>query len=100
MPAHKTETARGSRGVNIPFVTFSDWTHGRAVTSVGTNFGSESLSFQSWRNFKEAFAPEIVDRAIRETPGAVNHVVDPFGGAGTTALAAQFLGVRPTIIEV
>src|SRR5205085_11427476 len=27
-------------------------------------------------------------------------VVDPFGGSGTTALAAQFLGAKPTSIEV
>ena len=58
------------------------------------------LPFQGWRRFKEAFAPELVERALMETPGKVRHVVDPFGGSGTTALAAQFLGVRPTTIEV
>ncbi len=49
---------------------------------------------------KEAFAPELIARAVRDTPGTVSHIVDPFGGSGTTALAAQFLGIRPTTIEV
>jgi hypothetical protein len=79
---------------------FEDWTGGRSLPTVGTNAGAAVLPFQSWRHFKEAFAPELVEQAIRETPGGVDHVVDPFGGSGTTALAAQFLGVRPTTIEV
>ena len=58
------------------------------------------MPFQRWRRFKEAFAPEIVERALRETPGPVHHIADPFGGSGTTALAAQFLGIKPTTIEV
>ena len=41
-----------------------------------------------------------MERALRETSGAVHHIADPFGGSGTTALAAQFLGIRPTTIEV
>jgi hypothetical protein len=57
------------------------------------------LPFQGWRRFKEAFAPELVRLAIEET-GGVGRVIDPFGGSGTTALAAQFLGVRPSTIEV
>jgi DNA modification methylase len=57
------------------------------------------MPFQGWRRFKEAFAPELVRRAIEET-GDVEHLVDPFGGSGTAALAAQFLGVQPSSIEV
>lgn len=79
---------------------FDDWTGGRSLPTIGTNAGAAVLPFQAWRSFKEAFAPELVEQAIRETPGAVRHLVDPFGGSGTTALAAQFLGVRPTTIEV
>lgn len=86
--------ARGSH------VRFREWTGDRAISTVGTNAGSPSLPFQRWRRFKEAFAPEIVERALKETPGSVRHISDPFGGSGTTALAAQFLGVRPTTIEV
>ena len=67
---------------------------------MGTNAGSRVLPFQTWRRFKEAFAPEIVERALSESTGTVRHIADPFGGSGTTALAAQFLGVRPTTIEV
>ena len=81
-------------------VRFQDWTGGRAISTVGTNTGAAPLPFQSWRPFKEAFAPELIDQAVRETPGRVRHIVDPFGGSGTTSLAAQFLGIRPTTIEV
>ncbi len=58
------------------------------------------MPFQTWRRFKEAFAPEIVERALCETSGKVRDIADPFGGSGTTALAAQFFGVKPTTIEV
>ena len=81
-------------------VRFRDWIGERCIPTIGTNAGSPALPFQRWRRFKEAFAPEIVERALCETPGVVRHIVDPFGGSGTTALAAQFLGIKPTTIEV
>ena len=67
---------------------------------MGTNARARTLPFQSWRRFKEAFAPEIVERALSESTGTIRHIADPFGGSGTTALAAQFFGVKPTTIEV
>ncbi len=88
-----SESARRS------FSSFDTWTGARSLATIGTNAGSEALPFQGWRNFKEAFAPELIARAVHET-GNVNSIVDPFGGSGTTALAAQFLGARPTTIEV
>jgi hypothetical protein len=80
-------------------VDFEDWTGRRDLATIGTNSGSAVLPFQGWRRFKEAFAPELIERAYTET-GDVRHIVDPFGGSGTTALAAQFLGAHPTTIEV
>lgn len=87
-------------GTNGAHVKFRDWTGDRSISTFGTNSGASPLPFQTWRRFKEAFAPEIVERALYETPGPVNHIADPFGGSGTTALAAQFLGIKPTTIEV
>ena len=81
-------------------IGFRDWTRTRALTSVSTNAGSDALPFQDWRNVKEAFTPELIELAVSETPGGVSRIVDPFGGSGTTALAAQFLGIEPTTIEV
>ena len=81
-------------------VRFSDWTGDRTISTVGTNMGAAVLPFQTWRPFKEAFAPELVERALSETADTVRHIADPFGGSGTTALAAQFFGVKPTTIEV
>lgn len=82
------------------YVSFEEWTKSRQLASLGTNAGSEPLPFQGWRKFKEAFAPELVSRAIGESPRPVRRILDPFGGCGTTALAGQFLGAHPTIIEV
>jgi hypothetical protein len=84
----------------VALLGFDDWTGGRSLPAIGTNAGAAVLPFQSWRRFKEAFAPELLEQALRETPGRVTRIVDPFGGSGTTALAAQFLGVHPTTIEV
>lgn len=79
---------------------FRGWTGERSVSIIGSNIESKDLPFQSWKPFKEAFAPEIVHRAISETPGLVSRLFDPFGGSGTSALTSQFLGVKPTTIEV
>jgi len=84
----------------IPCVGFREWTGDREIATFGSNAESPVLPFQRWRRFKEAFAPEIVERALSETKRPARHIVDPFGGSGTTALAAQFLGVKPTTIEV
>lgn len=88
-----------SESKRTPFVQFSNWTGDRQLATIGTNSGSAAIPFQSWRNFKEAFAPELIHRAVSET-GNVSSIVDPFGGSGTTALAAQFLGAHPTTVEV
>lgn len=81
-------------------VSFESWTRQRRIVSIGSNAGAEPLPFQGWHHFKEAFAPEVVARAVRESERPVSSCLDPFGGSGTTALACQFLGVRPTTIEV
>lgn len=84
----------------IDFTAFEAWTQSRPVPSMGTNSGAAELPFQEWRHFKEAFTPELVARAIRESPIPVRRCIDPFGGSGTTALACQFLGVAPVTVEV
>lgn len=81
-------------------VTFDNWVNGREIAALGTNAGAQALPFQGWRNFKEAFAPELVARAVAESAIAVKRCIDPFSGSGTTALACQFLGIHPTFIEV
>lgn len=81
-------------------VLFDDWIGGRKISSYGTNAGADELPFQGWRRFKEAFAPELIHRAISESAIPVRRCVDPFGGSGTTALACQFLGIHPVTVEV
>lgn len=79
---------------------FYHWTKARKVQSLGTNAGAEPLPFQEWRRFKEAFTPELVRRAVRESRVRVQRCIDPFGGSGTTALACQFLRIHGVTIEV
>ena len=81
-------------------VSFQNWIRQRELVSVGTNAGAEVLPFQTWHHFKEAFAPELVARAVRESELEVQRCCDPFGGSGTSALACQFLGVHPVAMEV
>lgn len=80
--------------------SFEGWLAGRELQSIGTNHGSKSVAFQDWQKFKEAFAPELVARAVDESEREVQTVLDPFGGSGTTALSAQFLGLDSVTIEV
>jgi DNA modification methylase len=87
-------------GGEVVLVTFDQWTQGRAVPSLGTNNGANELPFQSWRHFKEAFTPELIARAVRHSKIPVSRCLDAFGGSGTTALACQFLGIHPVIVEV
>jgi DNA modification methylase len=81
-------------------VTFESWVGAREIPAWSTNAGAKPLPFQHWRRFKEAFAPELVHRAISESRLPVRRCLDPFAGSGTTALACQFLGVEPVTIEV
>lgn len=80
--------------------SFDEWVHSREIMCWGTNAGASTIAFQRWRHFKEAFAPELIRRAVIESPIPVKTCLDPFGGSGTTALACQFLGVKPRTIEV
>jgi hypothetical protein len=83
---------------------FQGWLEGRDPVCLSTNAGAQEVAFQRWRNFKEAFAPELIGQAFEETSvglgRAVRSCIDPFGGSGTSAVACQFLGVRPVTIEV
>ncbi|WP_433928288.1 hypothetical protein [Curtobacterium flaccumfaciens] len=79
---------------------YETWTQDRTLNSYATNHGSRPIAYQGWQKFKEAFSPEVVERAISANPVPARHIYDPFGGSGTTALTAQFLGVKPITGEV
>lgn len=80
--------------------SFDEWIGGRVANQLSTNRGADTLPFQRWHRFKEAFSPELIAEAVRSSPIPVRRLADPFGGSGTSALAAQFLGVEPSTIEV
>lgn len=95
-----TPLGKSKENVGDEIPDFDSWTGGRSIATFGTNSGSIAVPFQTWKKFKEAFAPEIVREAVTESPIPVRGLLDPFGGSGTSALAAQFLGVHPTTVEV
>ena len=71
---------------------------GDAATT--SNVHGAALAFQRWYRFKEAFSPQFVLDVVKSLPKVPRTCTDPFGGSGTTALTCQFVGIRPTTIEV
>ena len=67
---------------------------------VSSNQPSLRLPFQRWFKFKEAFSPRFILDCVQSLRRAPCTCLDPFGGSGTTALTCQFLGIKPTTIEV
>src|SRR5262245_2928349 len=65
-----------------------------------SNQMAATMPFQRWFKFKEAFAPSFVVDTLKQMDSSPTTCLDPFGGSGTTAVTCQFLGVRPTTIEV
>jgi hypothetical protein len=70
------------------------------ATPFSSNQPSLRLPFQRWFKFKEAFSPRFILDCIKSMESVPRTCLDPFGGSGTTALTCQFLGIRPTTIEV
>lgn len=65
-----------------------------------TNQAAQGIAFQRWFHFKEAFSPSFVTTAIETLGFKPDHVIDPFGGSGTTGITCQLLGIDATTIEV
>lgn len=62
-------------------------------------FGSNrQRPFHRWYPFVEGYSAELVERALAERPEGT--VLDPFGGSGTTSLAAATLGRDSVFAEV
>lgn len=55
--------------------------------------------FHRWYPFVEGYSADLVERALIEQT-ADGTVLDPFGGSGTTALAAAMLGRDSVFAEV
>ncbi len=65
-----------------------------------TNQNGKDTAFQRWFHFKEAFSPAFVSAAIDALGFTPRHIVDPFGGSGTSAISSQLLGINVTTVEV
>ncbi len=92
---------------NIPQVmgrhrrTTEEWLKGLDHRSPhSSNMPALSLPFQRWFKFKEAFSPALILDCLRASQGEVRTSLDVFGGCGTTGVTSQFLGIKPTLVEV
>lgn len=79
---------------------FNDWVHGWTTPAPSTYQRSNSLAFQRWFKFKEAFSPALVKEVIESLPHRPKRILDCFGGSGTTAVVAGMLGIDSILIEV
>lgn len=72
---------------------------GTGRDGLGVFGANKARPFHRWYPFVEGYSADLVERALHEqsTPGTV---LDPFGGSGTTALAAAMLGRDSVFAEV
>ena len=66
---------------------------------LGVFGANKERPFHRWYPFVEGYSAELVERALAE-PAPDGMVLDPFGGSGTTALAAAMLGRDSVFAEV
>lgn len=79
---------------------FGQWVQGWSTEAPTTYQGSETLAYQRWFKFKEAFSPALVHQVINDLGFRPAHVLDCFGGSGTTGMVARLAGIPATLIEV
>lgn len=80
----------------------SERDHGLSATGAAltTYLHGHETAFQRWFHFKEAFSPEFVTAAVRSLGYRPTHIIDPFGGSGTSAITSQLLSIDATTVEV
>jgi len=65
-----------------------------------TYTAGQSLPFQRWFKFKEAFSPQLVYGVMDALPVRPRVALDCFAGSGTTALSCQLVGIESYSVEV
>ncbi len=71
-----------------------------SAETVGITFrDSKRTAFHRWYPYVQGFSAEYV-REVLARFGAVKHVYDPFGGAGTTQLEASIQGIASSYSEI
>lgn len=68
--------------------------------ALGTFASNRSRPIHRWYPFIEGYSAELVERAIQSATTQGGLVLDPFGGSGTTALAAALAGRDSYFCEV
>ena len=61
---------------------------------------SKQMPIHNWFYYKEGFAPQIVDYAIKQENVAHGVLFDPFCGCGTSILTAKSQGLKAIGIDI
>ena len=72
----------------------------QAPRGLGVFFDNRARPIHRWYSFVEGYSANLVLRALTESKTERPIVLDPFGGSGTTALAASMRGINAYYCEV
>ena len=91
---------KGRPDLPAPHPLPADWLPGELFMALTQNVWGVATANPQQVGHPAPFPIELAERLIRlyAYPGA--HIVDPFGGSGTTALAALRLSCRATVVDV
>ncbi len=91
-------------GKNISEQKFNETKVGRNSILIGEKVQKRSVWTVTTKPYKEAhfatYPPDLIEPCILAGCPKGGHVLDPFGGSGTTALVADRLGRNATLIEL
>jgi DNA modification methylase len=91
-------------GKNISKQKFNETKVGRNSILIGEKVQKRSVWTVTTKPYKEAhfatYPPDLIEPCILAGCPKGGHVLDPFGGSGTTALVADRLGRNATLIEL
>jgi len=71
-----------------------------SAARLGVFDDNRSKAIHRWYPFIEGYSADLVEAALIDFGGKDVHVLDPFGGSGTTALTASALGFDCSFCEV
>lgn len=68
--------------------------------NLGVFAANRSRPVHRWYPFVEGYSSELVEWGLRESPDPKPRILDPFGGSGTTALAAAEHSLASSFCEI
>lgn len=83
------------------FPELADTAHELRIDPIQATFrGGIKEPLHGWYPYLEGYSPEFVESVLDAFAPEARHVLDPFGGAGTTPLTAARRGLKATYCEL